>query len=119
MWLLAGFTLIELMANNGGYIHESRCAIEIAFPLLCALAALHSIGVVHRDIKPEHIMCSYGAVKLVDFCESAQKGQQCLNHRVGQLEYMAPEVLNKPNAEEIFHKVRGHTHTYIHACIHA
>mmetsp|Transcript_4710 Transcript_4710/g.8152 ORF Transcript_4710/g.8152 Transcript_4710/m.8152 type:complete len:461 (-) Transcript_4710:1343-2725(-) len=102
---IPGHTLIELMANNGGRIAESRCVIEVVYPLLQALAALHGLGVVHRDIKPEHIMCSLGSIKLVDFCESATQHHHRLNHRVGQLEYMAPEVLNKPSADEMFHMV--------------
>lgn len=101
-----GYTLIELMAANEGRLHENRCVVEVVYPLLRALGALHELGIVHRNLKPEHIMCSYGVIKLLDFCESAHQGtQQCLNHRVGQLEYMAPEVLCKPSAEEIFHQV--------------
>ncbi|GFH21616.1 protein kinase domain-containing protein, partial [Haematococcus lacustris] len=100
-----GYTLIEVMANNGGLLSESRCVLEVVLPLLRVLAGLHSLGIVHRDIKPEHIMCSHGNIKLVDFCEAAQKSSQCLNHRAGQLEYEAPEVLSKPKAEDIFHEV--------------
>jgi len=100
-----GYTLIELMANNGGRLAESRCVIEVVVPLLNALAGLHTAGIVHRDIKPEHIICSYGSIRLLDFFESAQRSLQCLNYRAGQLEYMAPEVANKPRAEDIFHEV--------------
>jgi eukaryotic-like serine/threonine-protein kinase len=95
------------MANNGGRLAESRCVIEVVVPLLNALHALHAMGIVHRDIKPEHIICSYGSIRLLDFFESAQRALQCLNYRAGQLEYMAPEVANKPRAEDIFHEVRA------------
>ncbi|KAJ9527464.1 hypothetical protein QJQ45_025788, partial [Haematococcus lacustris] len=98
-------TLIEVMANNGGRLSESRCVLEVVLPLLRVLAGLHSLGIVHRDIKPEHIMCSHGNVKLLDFCEAAQQSSRCLNYRTGQLEYIAPEVLSKPRAEDIFHEV--------------
>lgn len=114
MWC-AGQTLIELMAWNGGRLPEARCVTEIVHPLFSALASLHELGIVHRDIKPEHIMCcSPLGIKLVDFIHSAQKKQQCLNCRIGSLEYMAPEVVTKPSADEVFHQVSSRTRT--HAC---
>ena len=101
----AGLTLIELMANLGGRLGEQRCATEVAAPLLSALATLHARGIVHRDIKPEHILCTFGSVKLVDFVEAAVKGESSLNHRAGQFEYQAPEVLSKPSMDDVFPKV--------------
>ncbi len=41
-----GCTLIELMAFRGGRLNEQQCAIEVAIPLLTALAGLHGLGVV-------------------------------------------------------------------------
>eukprot|EP00200_Dunaliella_tertiolecta_P003152 CAMPEP_0202342014 /NCGR_PEP_ID=MMETSP1126-20121109/2758_1 /ASSEMBLY_ACC=CAM_ASM_000457 /TAXON_ID=3047 /ORGANISM="Dunaliella tertiolecta, Strain CCMP1320" /LENGTH=454 /DNA_ID=CAMNT_0048932905 /DNA_START=56 /DNA_END=1419 /DNA_ORIENTATION=- len=105
---LPGCTLIELMACRGGRLNEQQCAIEVAFPLLTALAGLHEIGVVHRDIKPEHVLCTYGSICLLDFVESAVKSEKNLNHRAGQLEYCAPEVLNKPMLTDVFHQVLYH-----------
>jgi hypothetical protein len=46
----AGCTLIELMANRGGRLSEQLCAIEVAVPLLTALAGLHSLGVVSASL---------------------------------------------------------------------
>mmetsp|Transcript_34425 Transcript_34425/g.76487 ORF Transcript_34425/g.76487 Transcript_34425/m.76487 type:complete len:393 (+) Transcript_34425:603-1781(+) len=100
-----GQTMIELMACNGGRLSEGRLASDIIKPLLRAVSYMHSKGVVHRHIKPEHIMYSSTTIKVLDFLDAADKMNQCLNHRVGQLEYMAPEMLNKPRAEDIFHQV--------------
>ncbi|KAF5841916.1 kinase-like domain-containing protein [Dunaliella salina] len=105
---LPGCTLIELMACRGGRLNEQQCAIEVAIPLLTALAGLHEIGVVHRDIKPEHVLCTYGSICLLDFVESAVKSEKNLNHRAGQMEYCAPEVLNKPMLTDVFHQVLYH-----------
>lgn len=98
-----GHTLIEEIAYKGK-ITEAYAA-EIIANTLDALAFLHERQIVHRDLKPEHIICSKGSVKLVDFAEAADKHQHRLNDRVGTLEYMAPELLNKPTAEEVFHEV--------------
>jgi serine/threonine protein kinase len=104
--LRAGHTLIEKMARSGGRLREEMCARDVVVPLLRALTALHRLGLVHRQLQPEHIMCAPGGgVRLVDFSQSAQLSLRCLNNRVGQLAYMAPEVLNKPSADEIFHHV--------------
>lgn len=44
----AGGTLIEAIANSGGRLKEEAVANEVALPLLRTLAAIHSLGVVHR-----------------------------------------------------------------------
>ncbi|GIL51832.1 hypothetical protein Vafri_7743 [Volvox africanus] len=102
-----GPTLIELVANSGGRLSEKVLVPYVLIPLIFILVDLHRRGIVHRQIKPEHTLCQIeaGLVTLVDFSEAVNKNQRCLNNRSGSLEYMAPEVLNKPTAEEIFHQV--------------
>lgn len=65
--LFAGGTLIEAIANSGGKLPERQVAIKVALPLLTALKQLHAAGIVHRDIKPEHLMIHNGALKVGDF----------------------------------------------------
>lgn len=98
--------MIELMANSGGYLSEDCCARQVARPLLEALAGLHALGIIHRHLKPEHLLCSNTSLEIVDFTDAAHRKQHCLNCRVGDLHYMAPEVLSKPRTEDIFHQVR-------------
>eukprot|EP00798_Chlamydomonas_sp_ICE-L_P014091 gene14091-20043_t len=105
MELCPGQNLIELVASGGGRMSELRCAIEIGLPLVKAVAELHAKGLVHRGLKPEHVMCNQGGLKLLDLFESGDKKAQCLNNRTGQMEYSAPEMLDKPRVEEIFHEV--------------
>ncbi|PNW85774.1 hypothetical protein CHLRE_03g205950v5 [Chlamydomonas reinhardtii] len=102
-----GTTLIELVANSGGRLAEAALVCDVLIPLTVLLADLHRRGVVHRHIKPEHVLCApdTGAVTLLDFSEAADRRARCLNNRAGTLEYMAPEVLDKPSAEEVFHQV--------------
>ncbi|KAG2483523.1 hypothetical protein HYH03_017630 [Edaphochlamys debaryana] len=104
---VGGATLIELVANSGGRLSESVLAADVLIPLLQLLADLHRRGVVHRHIKPEHVLCSTdrGQVTVVDWSEAVNMKQRCLNNRAGTLEYMAPEVVVKPTAEEVFHHV--------------
>lgn len=100
-----GVSLIELMANSGGHISEDVCRMLVAIPLLQAVSGLHALGLVHRHLKPEHLICNGSSLTVVDFLDAADKNQHCLNSRVGHLNYMAPEVLMKPRAEDIFHQV--------------
>jgi serine/threonine protein kinase len=187
----AGGTLIEAIANAGGKLPERQVAIKVALPVLTALAQLHSAGICHRDIKPEHLMIDNGHLKIGDFgnagCTTAaaaslgassfkqhkqQHSQQqssltflscdgsakpsdqqqhtvavtvaacsgsgssessdcapaaaaptgpaaadscngssaaqrdAMNFRTGSIEYMAPEMLDKPTSAEVFHLVR-------------
>ena len=105
-----GETLIELIANHGGKISEQRCRQCVARPALEALAGLHSLGIVHRHLKPEHIIISKTTehghkLRIIDFLDSANKAKHPLSSRVGEMPYMAPEVLAAPITEEIFHQV--------------
>lgn len=102
----AGVSLIELVANNKGRLPEPYCASEVAIPLLQTVAALHAHGCVHRNLKPEHVICGPGcSVRLIDFTDAANKRNKCLNDRTGAMEYGAPELLAKPTTAEVFHKV--------------
>ncbi len=42
-------------------------ALQIAQPMLEALAALHRRGIVHRDLKPANVFLTIDGLKLVDF----------------------------------------------------
>lgn len=66
MELIEGSTLREYINERGRF--EIREAINYLTPILSALSAAHSIGIVHRDVKPENILVSNeGRVKIADF----------------------------------------------------
>lgn len=70
MELLEGESLAERIANRGPL--DSYEAVSIAADIASGLSAVHAIGIVHRDVKPENIFLarsSTGSVvpKLLDF----------------------------------------------------
>jgi len=78
---------------------EEKDAAEAMFQMLLAISYLHSLGIVHRDVKAENFLFDEpgaGRLKLIDFGlsavwqENAEMADIC-----GTLSYVAPEVLRK------------------------
>jgi serine/threonine protein kinase/WD40 repeat protein len=79
-----------------------RKVTEIGAQIADALAAAHSAGVTHRDIKPDNVMVTHaGRVKVLDFGVAKVNGpfapdrmtvpQTAIGFVVGTVGYMAPE----------------------------
>ncbi len=96
---LAGETLGSLLKREGA------CSPELAVRLLkdacAALDAVHTAGVIHRDIKPDNIFLvgPLGAptdVKVLDFGMARFADEQADEHStsiLGTAQYMAPEQI--------------------------
>jgi serine/threonine protein kinase len=71
------------------------------FELLTAVHFVHSIGVCHRDIKPQNIMFSNGILKLCDWDNSIHfdlKNPEEINTLpICSLYYRSPELFKLPN----------------------
>ena len=62
-----GQSLQDYLKAKGGSISLEE-ALEILYPVMDALSAVHEKGIIHRDIAPDNIYISKdGTVKLLDF----------------------------------------------------
>ncbi|GAA0530157.1 hypothetical protein GCM10010172_08610 [Paractinoplanes ferrugineus] len=91
MELVEGRTLGQHLV--GGAL-DWRIAVRIGAEVAAALAAAHSEGVVHRDIKPGNIMLTPSGAKVLDFGIAATVGQADEDPDgpvMGTPAYVAPE----------------------------
>lgn len=109
-----------------------RQAVNVTFQLASALEAVHAVGVVHRDLKPDNVLVLAGretdlsampSVKILDFGIAKTNGED-VSHKtitgsmLGTPSYMAPEqVAAEPVspatdvyalAELLYEMVAGH-----------
>jgi serine/threonine-protein kinase len=89
-----GMTLTELIKLRGMLTTED--AVYVGHAIARALAAAHSQGIVHCDVKPSNILLTHeGAIKLADFgvaqfLSAALEGEEKV---VGTPGFMPPEAL--------------------------
>ena len=94
---IEGQTLTEWLAHSPTPI-ERR---DVMKQLLDAVAYIHSVGVVHRDLKPGNIMVTTtgGQVKLIDYGLADNDAYAVLKQPGGTKQYMSPEqaVMKQPD----------------------
>lgn len=88
--------LLNQILSEEKKISQQR-AVKIAIGICQALGYIHNHGVVHRDLKPEHVMVDSGDhIKLVDFGLAGQTGAPRitfanLSQISGSPDYISPE----------------------------
>jgi beta-lactam-binding protein with PASTA domain/serine/threonine protein kinase len=102
MELVNGLTLRQVMHSEGPM--TARAALDIFDPILQALGAAHSAGLIHRDVKPENVILrDDGTVKVADFglaraiantTSTAQTGLL-----LGTVAYLSPEQVERGVAD--------------------
>ncbi|WP_436531468.1 serine/threonine protein kinase [Actinoplanes sp. HUAS TT8] len=91
-----GPSLNEVVAEGGplggGSLHG------VAVGVASALAAIHGVGVIHRDLKPRNVLFALGIPKVIDFGIARPLEPTSFHTRaeevIGTLAYMAPERLD-------------------------
>jgi serine/threonine-protein kinase len=91
-----GQTLKQFLAHRKLPVPE--LAALIVLEVGSALAHAHSVGIIHRDVKPENVMVRKdGAIKLMDFgvAQVVDLERMTVTGQIlGSPAYMAPEVLD-------------------------
>jgi len=93
--LLHGGEMLDAVLNRGMYSEAD--AKQVFRQLLESLKYLHSVAVVHRDLKLENLLLKepddLNTVKLADFGLAKRAAQQGMETICGSPMYVAPEVI--------------------------
>ncbi|CAB3381685.1 Hypothetical predicted protein [Cloeon dipterum] len=97
---MPGGDLVNLMSN---YDVPEKWAQFYCAEVVLALDAIHSMGFVHRDVKPDNMLLDrHGHLKLADFGTCMKMGADGLvrsDTAVGTPDYISPEVLQSQGGE--------------------
>jgi serine/threonine-protein kinase len=94
---IPGLTLRSTMQEEG-MAHDQEAIkkwiINYFFPIIDGIQAIHDVGIVHRDAKPENVLLDDFTPKIMDFGLALSRRWQQLTKSwdvEGTLHYMAPE----------------------------
>lgn len=88
--LTGGDLMMHLEAIGRFKIADARC---VSAQLLACIESIHSLGWIHRNIRPENIVFNdRGELRLVNFTKSHRLGRVRDSEGLG-VDYLAPEIL--------------------------
>ncbi|WP_336716491.1 Stk1 family PASTA domain-containing Ser/Thr kinase [Arthrobacter sp. USHLN218] len=99
MEYVPGHTLRDVLREKGAL--KPRLALALLDPVVEGLAAAHSAGLVHRDVKPENVlMSSDGRIKIGDFgLAKAASTTSNTGTLIGTVAYLSPELVTGSPAD--------------------
>ncbi len=107
VWLVMeyvhGRTLRDLLDERG--VLSPAETVALLEPVLDAIAAAHTTGIVHRDVKPANVLLADdGRIKVADFgLARATSGATSITHIdggvLGSVSYLAPELVARGIAD--------------------
>jgi len=101
MEYVRGRTLREVLTTEGPL--TPRAALDLFDPILQALQAAHSAGLIHRDVKPENVILREdGVVKVADFGLARAVTTATTNASgvlLGTVAYLSPEQVERGIAD--------------------
>ncbi len=102
MELVEGKTLRDVIHEESPL--TAREALAILEPILLALGAAHTAGMIHRDVKPENVIVRHdGEVKVADFGLARAITNQTTTSQsgvlLGTVSYLSPEQVERGQAD--------------------
>ena len=108
MEFAADGNLRRWLTEHGDIKKRRRSGLKLFRQACLGIRAIHEVGLLHMDVKPENILLSNGRVKVTDLgigrfigSNFAQNPEQFLRQGIGTPQYMSPEQFQTARQKDI------------------